>query len=68
MNKEKCDELITNRMMWNNEYCFGEDPMVEEHFWIPLQMNSQKMLMKQLIFGEHLQQKNLNILLNALTK
>ena len=36
MNKKKCNELITDRMMWNNEYCFGEDPMIEEHFWIPL--------------------------------
>ena len=32
MNKKKCNELITDRMMWNNEYCFGEDPMIEEHF------------------------------------
>ena len=36
MNKKKCNELITDRMMWNNEYCFGEDPMIEEHFQIPL--------------------------------
>lgn len=66
MNKEKCNELITDRMMWNNEYCFGEDPMIEEHFWIPLSDELSKNVDETIDFWRTLTVKEFEISLECL--
>ena len=68
MNKEKCNELITDRMMWNNEYCFGEDPMIEEHFWIPLSDELSKNVDETIDFWRTLTVKEFEISLECLKK
>ena len=66
MNKKKCNELITDRMMWNNEYCLGEDPMIEEHFWIPLSDELSKNVDETIDFWRTLTVKEFEISLECL--